>query len=92
MIDLTSTPRKNDDYCVRDLGTETVFLSPDGSQVHAVNELGTFIWSLLDGASSLRQVRDRICEVYDVPPRESEADLLEFVGEMAQRNLVIVES
>lgn len=90
MIDLTSTPSRNDDYCVRDLGAETIFLSPDGAQVHAVNELGTFIWSLLDGKSSLAQVRDRICAEYDVPPQQCEEDLLAFVGELADKHLVVM--
>jgi hypothetical protein len=90
LIELTTRPSRNDDYCVRDLGAETIFLSPDGTQVHAVNELGTFIWSLLDGQSSLAQVRDRICAEYDVSPSTCEEDVLAFVGELAQKNLVIL--
>lgn len=88
MIALTSRLCRNDDYCVRDLGGETIFLSPDGSQVHAVNELGSFIWSLLDGQSMLAQVRDRICAEYDVSPQQCEDDVLGFVTELLQKNLV----
>jgi hypothetical protein len=90
LIDLTTTPSRNDDYCVRDLGGESIFLSPDGAQVHAVNELGTFIWSLLDGQSSLAQVRDRICGEYEVTPAQCEADLLAFVAELADKRLVVL--
>ncbi len=60
--------------------------------MHAVNELGTFIWSLLDGRSSLAQVRDRICAEYDVSPRQCEEDLLAFVNELADRHLVVLLS
>jgi len=89
-MDLTSVPIPSDDYCVRDLGEESIFLSPDGSQVHAVNELGTFIWTQLDGQSSLAQVRDRICAAYDVAPRQCEDDLLAFVRELADKRLVLL--
>ncbi len=89
-MDLTSVPIRSDDYCVRDLGEESIFLSPDGSQVHAVNELGTFIWTQLDGQSSLAQVRDRICAAYDVTPRQCEDDLLAFVRELADKHLVLL--
>lgn len=92
MIELTATPVRSEDYCVRDLGTETIFLSPDGTQVHAVNELGTYIWSLLDGRSSLAQVRDRICADYDVAPWQCEEDLLAFVAELAEKRLVSLDS
>jgi hypothetical protein len=89
LIDLMWTPTRNDDFCVRDLGTESIFLSPDGTRVHAVNELGTFIWSLLDGQSSLAQVRDRICAAYDVSPQQCEEDLVAFVRELADKHLVL---
>ena len=88
MIALSSRFNRNDDYCVRDLGGETIFLSPDGSQVHAVNELGSFIWSLLDGQSTLAEVRDRICAEYDVSPQQCEDDVLEFVTELLRKNLI----
>ena len=58
--------------------------------MHAVNELGTFIWSLLDGQSSLAQVRDRICAEYDVSPPQCDEDVLAFVAELAQKNLVVL--
>lgn len=90
MIDLTTMPRRNEDYCVRNLGGETIFLAPDGAQVHAVNELGTYIWSLLDGQSALAKVRDRICADYDVSPWQCEEDLLAFVAELADRHLVVL--
>ena len=91
MIDLLATPRLNEDYCARELDSETVFLSPDGRQLFAVNELGTYILSQLDGNASLRDVRDGICARYDVSVEQAEADLLEFIDAMVQRDLLVVE-
>jgi hypothetical protein len=87
---MLTIPSLNEDYCARELDAETIFLSPDGRQLFAVNELGTYILSRLDGSTSLRDVRDGICERYEVSAEQAEADLLEFIDAMVQRNLLVL--
>ncbi len=90
MIDLESTPRKADSYCERQLGEETIFLSPKGDEIHALDEVGTFIWKQLDAGVTLSNVLDRMCDEYDVPRQDAERDLLAFVGELIERRLLTV--
>jgi hypothetical protein len=91
VIGLTSVVRKNDAYCERTLGEETVFMSPDGSQVHALNDVGSAIWSFIDGTITLAEIRDRICQEYDVGPDQAERDLLAFVRELVAKQLLLVD-
>ena len=91
MIDLKSVPARSEDYCERQLGDETIFLSPKGDEIHSLDEVGTFIWNRFDGKNDLASVLDRMCEEYDVDPDQARADLVEFVRELVERKLLIVE-
>ena len=91
MIDLHTVLRKDDSFCERELGQETIFLSPEGNRIHALDEVGTFIWKQFDGATALSDVIERLCDEYDVGRDQAEKDLLEFVGELAEHKLLAVE-
>lgn len=91
MIDLKTIPTKDDSFCERELGDETIFLSPDGDRIHALDAIGTFIWRQLDGTTTLEQVIDRICAEYDVAREQAEKDLLGFVADLAEHKLLAAD-
>ena len=92
MIDLKTVPHKSDSYCERRLGEETIFLSPKGDEIHSLDEVGTFIWEQIDGQVDIATVLDRICDEYDVPREQANADLMEFVRELSERKLLRIET
>ncbi len=92
MIQLSTIAHRNEEFCERTLGDETIFLSPDGQQVHALNAVGTDIWAMIDGSATFAEIRDRICVEYDVPSDRAERDLLAFANELATKHLLILES
>ena len=91
MIELKSIPRNADSYCERKLGEETIFLSPQGDEIHSLDEVGTYIWQQLDGQTELDAVLNNLCEEYDVAQDQARGDLLEFVAELVARKLLTVE-
>jgi coenzyme PQQ synthesis protein D (PqqD) len=91
MIDLQTIPKRDGSFCERELGEETIFLSPQGDQIHALDEIGTFIWKQLDGETALGEVIDRLCNEYDVPRETAEKDLLAFVGDLAENKLLAAD-
>lgn len=91
MIDLKTVPVRSDAYCQRQLGEETIFLSPAGDEIHSLDAVGTFLWQQFDGTNDLQRVLDRLCEEYDVDPERARRDLIEFVRELVERKLLIVE-
>ena len=78
MIDLTTVPRKTESFTERQLGEETIFLSPRGDEIHSLDEVGTCIWQLFDGTKDLGMVLDCLCDEYDVAPTTplTEADVV----------------
>ncbi len=91
MIDLKTVPTKSDAYTVRQLGEETIFLSPAGDEIHSLDPIGTFIFEQMDGQLDLAMVLDCLCDEYDVEREQARRDLLEFVRELVERKLLIVE-
>lgn len=91
MIDLTTVPTPSDAYTCRQLGEETIFLSPAGDEIHSLDEVGTFLWEQMDGHHDLQQVLDVLCDEYDVEPDVARVDLIEFVRELVERKLLLVE-
>lgn len=91
MITLQTIPKRDGSYCERELGDETIFLSPLGDQIHALDQIGTFIWKQLDGETTLGEVIDRLCNEYDVPREQAEKDLLVFIGDLAANKLLAAD-
>ena len=90
MMDLQAVPVPSEDFCVREVGDETVFLTPSGSEVLSLNGVGSFVWQQVDGAHSLRDILDIICEEYEVETEQAEADLHQFMSELAEHKLLTV--
>ena len=91
MIDLQTIPKRDGSFCERELGNETIFLSPKGDQIHALDEVGTYIWKQIDGETALSEVIDRLCNEYEVPRDQAEKDLLAFITELTGNKLLVAD-
>ena len=92
MMDLQAVPMPNDNFCVREVGDETVFLTESGTEVLSLNAVGSFVWQQVDGNHSLRDILDLICDEYDVEAEQAETDLRGFVAELADHKLLTVQT
>jgi hypothetical protein len=54
----------------------------DLESVYSLNEVGTRVWELLDGAPTLAEIRDRLADEFEVGAEEAERDLLEFLNQL----------
>ncbi len=88
MATLQSIPVPNEDFCVRKLSSETVFLAAKGDMIHSLDEMGTDIWETVDGNRNLGEILDLICQGYDVEPSVAEADLYIFISGLLEKDLI----
>jgi Coenzyme PQQ synthesis protein D (PqqD) len=68
----------------RQIGDEHILVpirqhANDLSDIYALNELAGFVWGLLDGTCSLREILDRIVEHYDVASADAQDDLTALI-------------
>jgi len=80
--------------CVaRQIAGETLIVPVRGhvgdlDSIYTLNGVGSTIWELLDGAHSVGQIADALCERYDVKPEQAEQDVAEFVASLRATGLV----
>lgn len=53
-----------------------------------LNEVGTFIWELLDGEIDLAGIADEVAETFEVEPATARTDVDEFVTALSQAGCV----
>ena len=72
------------------IGEEAVLVQPERAKVKVLNEVGAHIWELADGTRTIEQIVALLCSEYQVDPDQAQADTLEFIGELVERGLLLV--
>jgi hypothetical protein len=68
----------------RELAGETILVPirrnmADLDSIYTLDEVGAFIWSLIDGQRTIGDIQDSILDEYDVSPEVADRDLAEFI-------------
>jgi len=83
-FEVTFAPSPLLDRAARFLGGSTA------SRKIELDEVGTFVWDMCDGETTIREMIDRMSEEYTLNRREAEVSLTAFVKMLAGRQLVAV--
>ena len=68
-----------------------VLLHLETAQYHGVNPIGLLIWELLDGQRTVGEVVETVRARVEGAPPELEADVLQFLNDVYERGLVVLE-
>lgn len=74
------------------LGEEAAILNLKNTVYYGLDPVGSRVWSLLQRARSVSQLRDALVEEYDVEAEQCERDLLELLEKMRAEGLIQVMS
>ena len=91
---MTERYARNPDFIFRKIADEVILVpvrstgNPMGS-VYTLNEIGAFIWNLLDGKNTMEDVRDRLVEQFEVEPEVAEADVKAFLARLETARAVL---
>lgn len=88
MSQLKRVPVANPEFAARNVDEETVFLSPAGDEIHSLDEVGTFIWRLIDGKRTVAEILAALVAEYEVAEDAGRRDLEAFMDELAARGLI----
>ena len=84
---------RNRDIVTRKI-TGELFIVPvrgklaDMQRIFTLNPVAEYIWDSLDGRSSLVAIRTGISETYDVTEEQADADIMEFIRELLEADLI----
>ena len=77
----------------RNVAGETLLVPISGEladleQIFVLNDVGSFLWQKLDGAQTLEDILNKLCEEYDVSPETAKTDLNELLLNLLGAGLV----
>jgi hypothetical protein len=81
--------KRNPSIVARTIGDEVVLVPiksdvGDLDSVFTLNDVGAFIWELLDGKTSVKQILERILEEFEVTREQALNDLTEFLAHLEE--------
>jgi hypothetical protein len=87
MIDLNSVVSQSPSIVTRKTGNEYVLVPianniADMNSVYTLNETGAFLWELIDGKKTVKDLIDAMISEYDVGNETATADVMSFIEEM----------
>jgi hypothetical protein len=63
----------------------------DLDSIFTLNEVGAFIWELIDGTRGTTAIREALVKEFDVTPERAEADLEYFLGRLTETGTLEAE-
>jgi len=71
---------------------ETVIVETRAKQLHALNDVASYIWQLLEKPHTVKDIINKIIEQYDIDTQSAEKDVLSFINQLKDRNLIKVKT
>ena len=90
MFSVDSVPLPNKEVIGRIVDNEAVLVSPGKGEIKVLNEVGTRIWSLIDGQRSVKDIAAIIHLEFKVSPAEAEDDTLAFIRQLVDKHIITV--
>lgn len=88
MIERTVRPQRVPGVLIQEVSGNTVLLNPDSGQYYSLEEVAGSIWAQCDGEHTVEEIIAAVSREYDAEPAEVEADVLEFLAELQNEQLV----
>ena len=87
MNNLNNTYQKDSNIVYRKIADEYILVPirqqvADLNCIYTLNEIGAFIWELIDGKSNIKQILKNITAAYDVEEEAAKDDLISFISQL----------
>ena len=70
---------------------ETVVLEPDRGQYYGLNDVGTYVWKLLEEPHTIGEICEKVTETYDVEYQRCKDDVTKMFLQMDEKGLINIE-
>lgn len=89
-VNLDSVVSKNEEIDDADLDGEKVMMNLDKGQYFMMNEVGSRIWELIEGNTSIVNIIETLTNEYQVDEETCENTVMEFLGRLKDAELIKV--
>ena len=81
-------PVRNNDVIWREIDGETAIISSDNKKMMILNDVGSRMWNLMDGKSTLAAIASLIAGEYGVSEEMVKQDIMEYAAELERQRLI----
>jgi hypothetical protein len=81
-------PRRRDDVRLNDGELHSYLMVPEEGVSHELNAMARAVWELCDGTTTIGEVVDAICQLFDVERGIAVADVVAVVDQLEAAKLV----
>jgi hypothetical protein len=79
--------KKSDSVVSRKIANEFILIPirqnvADLESIYTLNEVGGRIWELMDGKMTMREIKEKIVEEFEVTAQEAEKDIAEYLQQL----------
>ena len=79
---------RNDEVAFSSLDGHMVALHVANGRYHSIDEIGTRIWAMLESPCRVAEICDEMQAVFDIDRAQCEQDVLDFLRELAGRDML----
>jgi hypothetical protein len=80
------------DVMIRNVGNESVILDLKTERYLGLDEVGTRMWTVIVGSSSIQSAYEALVDEYDVEPQRLRADLQDLIRRLTDERLITLEA
>ena len=88
-IDLHTQIQRNNEILASDLDGEKVMMSIKRGEYYGLGKTGTFIWDNIENAIKIEDLIEQITEKYDVDKKQCIVDIIPFIRDLVEKELII---
>ena len=89
-ITLDSIVQRNEELLTSNIGEEVVMMSIENSAYYGLDPVGSKIWDMLAEPVRVSVLCERLRERFDVSPEQCQKDVLKFLIEMYEEEMLLV--
>jgi len=87
-LNLDSRIQRSSEPMQAHLDDELVMMSVERGSYYGLDPVGSKIWELLEEPMTVRELVDKLLEIYEVDPATCEKETLEFLASMQEEQLL----
>lgn len=87
-LNLDSNIVRNPDLVATEMDGELVMMSIDQGEYYGLNRVAARIWELLDAATTVEQLCQRLTQEFEISPDQCQTEVLAFADELLAQGLI----
>lgn len=81
--------KQNPDLVTKIIDGRAAIMDPEMCKVLSLNEVGTFIWEMVDGSNDKEVILEGICKEFNVSKGQALFDMEEFMAVLVGKKLLL---